>query len=348
MTVLITGATGFIGRHLCAHLTSKHQPVLALMRKPEKLAELRQQVSMLGGKGELVETIAGDLDAPGLGLTTALPDDIRAIVHLGARFAWGMDPAVARKTNVEGSLAATKLAQKLGARMVYISGFMLENSAHLERLGIQLNDLSATHWDQVYRRAGSYEASKLEGALKSREYASTSGMDWVEVQPATLTGSSITGELDTTQPLFQLIDNLNHGRLALIPGSPEHWLPLVSVDTLVRVITAAIIAPNPPERILALDPATPNLKGLLALMADTLGIKPPTHHIPSKLLAWLLKIPGLASKLNTAPESLHFIQPSRFDTALSRAFMEQQDITLPPIQQVVQSNARWYREKVLT
>ncbi|SDW32668.1 SDR family oxidoreductase [Marinobacter mobilis] len=348
MTVLITGATGFIGRHLCAHLTRHHQPVLALMRQPAKLSELRQQVSTLGGQGELVDAIAGDLDAPGLGLTSALPNDITAVVHLGARFAWAMDPAVARKTNVEGSLAATELAHKLGVRMVFISGFMLENRVHLERLGIKLANLSDTDWEQVYQQAGSYEASKLEGALKSREYAVARDMDWVEVQPATLTGSTATGELDTAQPLFQMIDNLNHGRMALIPGSPEHWLPLVSVDTLVSIIAAAISAPTPPERILALDPATPNLKGLLALMAAPLGVKPPAYHIPSKLLAWLLKIPGLATKLNTAPESLHFIQPTRFDTTSSCAFMEGQGITLPPIHQVVQSNARWYREKVLT
>lgn len=348
MTVLITGATGFIGRHLCAHLTAQNQPVLALMRQPGKLDALRDQVDRLGGQSPLIEAIAGDLDAPGLGLTAPLPTDITAIVHLGARFAWAMEPAVARKTNVNGSLATAELAHKLGVRLVYVSGFMLENSDHLKRLGIVQEHLADTDWDQVYRRAGSYEASKLEGALRSREYARAQDMDWVEIQPATLTGSRQSGELDTSQPLFQIIDNLNHGRMSLIPGSPEHWLPLVSVDTLVRVIGAAIADPRPPQRILALDPTTPNLKGLLSLMAVTLGVKAPARHIPSRVLGWLLKIPGLASALNTAPESLHFIQPTRYDTTESQAFMARQGITLPPIHEVVTSNTRWYREKVLT
>ncbi|SFM35656.1 NAD-dependent epimerase/dehydratase family protein [Marinobacter zhejiangensis] len=345
MTILITGATGFIGRHLCAHLTANQVPVVALMRNPEKLTSLRQQVTALDGQGDLISVISGDLDQPGLGLKQPMPQGIRAIVHLGARFAWGMAPETAQRTNVNGSLAVAQLARQLQCRLVYVSGFMLENTDHLARLGINLNALDQTDWNTVYQRAGSYEASKLEGALKTRVYADKHAMDWVEIQPATLTGSVERGELDPAQPLFQLIDNLNHGRLAMVPGTAKDWLPLVSVDTLVRLISAAIEAQNPPPRLLALDPATPNLKGLLALLAKPLDRQAPARHIPKKLLALLLKIPGLATKLNTAPESLHFIQPARFDTGVSMAFMAQHSISMPAIEQVVLRNARWYHQR---
>ncbi|HBC17855.1 MAG TPA: NAD-dependent dehydratase, partial [Alcanivorax sp.] len=47
MTLLITGATGFIGRHVCAQLTHDHD-ILAVLRQPDsQLPALRQQVNAL-------------------------------------------------------------------------------------------------------------------------------------------------------------------------------------------------------------------------------------------------------------------------------------------------------------
>lgn len=342
MTILVTGATGFIGRQLCAQLTADNIPVLALMRHPEKQADLQRTVERLGGNGRLVEASYGDLDLPDLGIKNPLPD-LRAIVHLGARFAWGMSDDEARRTNVKGSLAVAELARKKGCRLIYVSGFMLENTGHLQRIGINAQERSDTDWTQVYRNAGAYEASKLEAALRVRWFASDHQLDWVEVQPATVAGAAVSGELDPAQPLFNLIDNLARGRLALIPGGPDHWLPLVSVDHLASLIKAAIQADRPPERLLALDKETPKLKGLLGIISTTLERRAPTRHIPMWLLASLLRIPGLSAWMNTSPETLNFIQPARFDTSATEAFMNEQAIAPPPISECLRASALYYK-----
>lgn len=343
--ILITGASGFIGRQVCAQLTRARRPVLAMLRQPQQqLPALRAAVDSLGGEGSLLQAVAGDLDQPDLGLSEPLPA-LAAVIHLGARFAWQLPMASARRTNVDGALAVAQLAHQQQARLVFISGFMLENLAHLARLGIHLDDPEQTDWQQVYRHAGGYEASKLEAAIRVRHYARTQSLALVEVQPATVVGDSGNGQLDQQQPLYQLIDNLARGRMAAIPGTPEHWLPLVAVDLLARLIARAATADQVPATLLALDPATPSLKGLLGEAATALGRKPPRRFLPMPILAALLRIPGLPRLMNTWPEALHFIQTTRFDTRASDAFMAQEGLAHPPIGQVIAASTRFYQQQ---
>lgn len=276
----------------------------------------------------------------GLGLPAHTPT-VDTVIHLGATFAWGLDPASARRTNVGGSLAIAELARSSDARLVMISGFMLENQTHLRRLG--LGSGNTPNWDDVYRQVGAYEASKLEAALRVRDFAAAQSVDMVEVQPATLSGHSVTGELDAGQPFWSLVENIARGRLSMIPGSPAHWLPLVSVDALASLIAAASAAGEVPRRLLALDPATPNLAGLVAMIANTLGRKPPTRHIPIGLLQAVLRIPGVAKAMNTAPESLHFLQPQRFDTTATDAFRAAQGLHWPAISESIRASSAFWR-----
>lgn len=343
--ILITGASGFIGRTVCAELSRAQQPVLAMLRDPPRqLPTLRREVDALGGQGSLVQAIGGDLDKPDLGLSEPLPA-LQAIIHLGARFAWQLPMVEARQTNVEGALAVARLAHSQRTRLVFISGFMLENHGHLTRLGINLMHANQTDWQQVYRRAGGYEASKLEAAIRVREYTRDHGVDMIEVQPATVAGDSRSGQLDSQQPLYQLIDNLARGRMAAIPGTREHWLPLVAVDLLAAIIARGATSSVVPPRVLALDRHTPTLQGMLTTVADTLQQRPPRRFLPMAVLAALLRTPGLPRLLNTWPEALHFIQTTRFDTKSSDTFLANQGLAHPPIQAVIAASARYYQQQ---
>jgi dihydroflavonol-4-reductase len=344
MTLLITGATGFIGRHVCAQLSQDNQTLHVVLRQPHaQLPMLREQVNALGGHGDHIHAVKGNLDLPGLGLPDGLaaPD---AIIHLGARFAWKLDRDSAQRTNVAGSLAVAELARRHGSRLVFVSGFMLENHEHLQRLGIRSEDPEQVDWHQVYRRAGGYEASKLEATIRVRALAAKHDLDMIEVLPATVAGHSHTGALDTAQPLYVLLDNLARGRMTMIPGTAAHWLPLVAVDHLAMLIALAATADKVPARLLALDPATPNLKGLLAIAAEALGQRAPRHHLPIPVLAALLSIPGMPRLMNSWPEALHFIQPTRFDTAVTDNFLRQRELERPVSQEVIAASARWYRQ----
>ena len=57
----VTGGSGFIGQHLLALLTRQGHSATLLMRQPQTLPALRAQIEQLGGRGELLTAVAGDL-----------------------------------------------------------------------------------------------------------------------------------------------------------------------------------------------------------------------------------------------------------------------------------------------
>ncbi len=109
----VTGGTGFIGQHLVAHLSAKGHTVRVLMRRPERLTELREQVVKLGGSAARVFAVAGDLERDNLGLSPADREQLRqarVVFHLGAHFAWGLSLEQSRAVNVEGAKRVALLA----------------------------------------------------------------------------------------------------------------------------------------------------------------------------------------------------------------------------------------------
>lgn len=344
MKILVTGATGFIGKHLCLTLSRQGHEVIALMRSPDAVTSLQTFVAARGGQAEQVVALAGNLEQADLGLNSR-PENVDCVVHLAARFAWNLPPNEARLTNVTGSVRVAQLARDLNSRLVFVSGFMLANTAHLERIGVRPSEPERTDWPRIYRKLGGYEASKLEGAFSVRAFASQHRLDTVEIQPATVAGHTETGEIDPGQPLYGLMDNLFHGRMAMMPGSPRHWLPLIPVDTLAELIAAACCAPRPPRTLLALDDTSPNLQGLLAALSQTTGQTAPKRHLPIPLMRALLRLPGLATLLKVAPESLDFIQPQRFDTTVTKRFLAASGIGAPDFASYLAASAHYYLER---
>lgn len=344
-TCLVTGATGFIGRHLLASLTREGHPVLALLRQPTQLPALRAQVDALGGVGEGVSALAGDLGSARLGLNDADRDQAQsaaAVFHLGAHFAWRLPLQQARSVNVEGALRVADLAAAADARLLMVGGFMLRNHVHLQRLGVDLQQPDSSDWPAVYRRSGGYEGSKIEAHFAVLRRMRELGGRLTCVHPATLCGHSVSGHILPAQPLAGLIDNLAHGRLSVIPGSPQHWLPLVCVDFLAELLRLAAFDPALEDaELLALDDRSPNLAGLLAWLAQALQVQGPSRHLPIGLLRTLLRLPGLPALLHTEPEALDFIQTQRFDTQATQAFAARHGLAWPDLRTAVQASARY-------
>ena len=341
----VTGGSGFIGQHLLALLTHKGHPVSVLMRRPHSLPALREQIEQLGGRGDLLTAVGGDLGSPGLGLDAAAREQVRqaaVVFHLGAQFAWGLAAEQARKVNVEGALAVAELAAQQGSRLLMVGGFMLANHGHLQRIGIDLQQPERTDWDKVYQRTGAYEGSKLEAHFRVRARMAELQAPLTVVHPATVCGHSRSGHILPAQPLAGLIGNLAGGLLGAIPGSTAHWLPLVSVDFLAGLIVAAAFDEQQAgQEILALDATTPNLQGMLQQLANTLGVSVPSRHVPIPLLRALLKIPGVPRLLRTDAESLDFIQTTRFDTAVTDALVQRHRLVWPDITQALRMTARY-------
>jgi nucleoside-diphosphate-sugar epimerase len=339
MKVMLTGATGFIGSWTIPALTSAGHDVIALIRRPAQESALSDLVAERGGDPDRLSFVIGDLARPGLGLTESVDPDV--IVHLGASFAWNLDPEVARATNVDGSLDVVRLAARQNAQLVLIGGYMLTNQAHLDELGIDLARPDDIDWPAIAARTGVYEASKIESHARSVALATELGVSWQAIHPATLCGHSITGDLAAGQPLYDLIATVKSGRMAAIPGSRHHWLPLVTVDHLAALITRAIDDPHAQGReLLALDDSSPSLGELINLIAATAGRRRVRAHVPIGVLRFALSEPGLRRAVPTSRESLGFIRTDRFDVTALEAFEKSFGIDRPAIRKAVAASTR--------
>lgn len=110
MTVLITGATGFLGSHLVHRLHGRHH-LVCLARDPQSVAPAAGLPAGPAG----VQTIAGDLRDPGF--TSALPERLDAVVHLAVvPPSSGAPPQEMAQVNTLSTLLLLEHAARCGAR----------------------------------------------------------------------------------------------------------------------------------------------------------------------------------------------------------------------------------------
>jgi NADH dehydrogenase len=174
--ILITGATGYIGRHLVARLVEKGERPRCLVRDPRRAA------GILPADG--VEFVQGDTTNP-TSLETAV-QGIDTIVHAAFITADHKQSSGNQyeATNVQGTANLIKAAKAAGVRrIIEISG-----------LGTKPD------------RPGSY----MQGRFLAEKMLKESGLDWTIIQPSVLFGKDapfIKGlaDLIRTSPVVPLI-----------------------------------------------------------------------------------------------------------------------------------------------
>ena len=113
MKVLLTGATGFLGRTVARRLAARGHALRVLARP----------TSRLEGLPEGVEVAAGDV-TDALSMACAA-EGCDAVVHMAALVKiWVPDPERFEAVNVGGLENALAAARAAGARLVYTSSFM--------------------------------------------------------------------------------------------------------------------------------------------------------------------------------------------------------------------------------
>ncbi len=126
MRVLVTGATGFIGRHVVAHLLEKNHDVVAMGRSVSKLSDMPWSSS--------VRFITHDIHGP-IGEFLSRCGKIDVLVHL----AWQGLPDCRSGFHIEENLPANyRFLESLvasGVNHLLVTGTCLEYGMQLGRLG---------------------------------------------------------------------------------------------------------------------------------------------------------------------------------------------------------------------
>ena len=244
MRVLVTGATGFVGRATCAELIERGHDVIALVRRPG---------SEPGGTTAVIGDIAADDGALRAAFAQAVPD---AVIHLAAEIASQRDQKKIQATNVEGTRRVVEAAG--GAKIVFCSTVVTG-----EANGELLEPGKPLPVETPYGR------SKQEGERIVRE----SGLPHAIVRPSHVYGSGGWYEEEFVKRLKQ------PGRFAVIGRGDNLWDVVRVEDVASALVDAAERAPDGAVYHAA-DDEPIRFYDFIALTAKALGVGPP-RRIPA-------------------------------------------------------------------
>lgn len=274
MTILVTGATGFLGRAVAAHLIARGRSVRAAVRRDP-------------GPGAIV---VGDLSAD-TDWSAALAG-VDTVVHCAARahvLNETSDNPLAqfRAVNTEATVALAQQTAAAGARrFVFISSIGVNGS--------ETHGTPFRHDDPPHPHSP-YAVSKHEAELGLHAVAAETGLEVVVIRPPLITGPDPKGNLATLNRVIAKGLPLPFGLVT------KNRRDLVSRDTLCGLIEAAIDHPAAAgQTFLVSDGAPISTRVLLEQMAAAQGRSITLLPVPPALLTLPLKLLGkgaMASQL---------------------------------------------------
>jgi nucleoside-diphosphate-sugar epimerase len=204
-TVLLTGASGVVGRALLRRLHDFD--VLCLVH--------RSSVSGLN-----VTTVPGDITKPMFGLATQayveLAARVDAVIHCAAVTDFNRTDDSLEATNITGTEHVAAFAAVAKAVLYHVSTAFVHATVDGDR----------------GRTAIGYASSKLA----AEEVVRSSGVPHVILRPSVVIGDSVTGEIAAFQGLHQVAAGIFAGIVPMIPFAPSWPIDFVPVDVVADAI----------------------------------------------------------------------------------------------------------------
>jgi 2-alkyl-3-oxoalkanoate reductase len=319
MTSLVTGATGFVGRHLLARLAEEGEPVRAMYRDEQK----RQQFITHGETA-----ICGDICDPAV-MRDAIAG-ANVIYHCAAAHSTA-SPDEIRRTNlaaVECLLDAAKaVAPK--ARIVLLSS--------LNVLGN--HSFSAATEDAPRKVTHDLHADLKSAAEVVAERAIRDGRDIIILRPGLIYGA---GDLNFSK----LARAIARGKLVYI-GSRDNIVPIVHVDDVVQAMILAARVSRVESRVFNItDGSKTTIGELVTGLAAAVGAQPPTRvlrRILPRIAVSVFELLGREGPITRS--TLRFLGTSRY-VDISRARKELGYEPRVPLKEGLAGCADWLKASV--
>lgn len=261
MKILVTGATGFVGRYLINHL-SKTDEVIACVRKKSNL--LPSSVQQIVGNNFF---------------DIAIPKDTDVIVHL-AGIAHNKNNSVDefKKINVDGTLELARKALEANIkRFIFISSIGVNgNSTH----GKAFTEQDTPNPTNDYTKS-KYEAEKALAKLFENTH-----IDLVIIRPPLIYAHDAPGNFSKLLMLIKLGQFLPF-------GCTHNQRSFIAIENLVSFITTCIYHDTKiNETFLIADDEVISTKQLIQCVSSGMGKSMILLPVPTKLLSTLADVTG--------------------------------------------------------
>ncbi len=346
MDYFVTGATGFIGRHVVELLLSRGGRVYTLVREGslDRLAALRER---WGVGDDRVVGVIGDLRQSLLGVDRSLLDELSGRVshffHLAALYDMTADSRSLDAANVRGTRHAVQLANIIECeRFHHISSI----AAAGRYQGLFHEDM----FDEATGLGDPYFHSKHGGEAVIRRHCR---VPWRIYRPGIVVGHSQTGEMDKIDGPYYFFSLLQRLGAALPPGLPLVGISggqvnIVPVDFVARAIDHIAHADGLDGKTFHLvDPDPLNAGDTINVFARAARAPHLAVQIDTELAE---RLPGVLRRIavdapaRTVGEVLQFefgvparvvmmaLHPTRFDCRQTTAALAGTGIDVPPLE----------------
>lgn len=261
---LVTGASGFIGRHLAAHLVERGQEVVALDLQVGPLSHLRAS--------RRVDLVEGDVADPETQRRALAGVD--TVFHLAAaHLAVALGEREFQRVNVEGVRTLVEAAREAGVRRF----------VHCSSVGVfghvkhpPADEESPCHPDLIY------EKTKLEGEKIVLDAIRRSGFPAVVLRPVWVYGPGC----HRTEKLFRAV---RKGRF-IVAGRGRGLRHCVYIKDMVEALCLAARSEAAVGQVIIVgDAGAVTIRELVDRIAELTGAKPPrSMPLPALYAAGLI------------------------------------------------------------
>ena len=218
MSYFVTGATGFIGRHLVAELLKRDATIYILVRAGSR-GKLEALMRNWGAEAHRIVPVEGDLSAPLLGVPDEMRERLRGGVrhffHLGALYDLGASAADLEHSNVLGTRNALDFAQSIDTGCFHLV-------SSIASAGCYPGTFTEDMFDEAIGLDHPYFRTKHESERIVRRECR---VPWRVYRPAMVVGHSQTGVMDKVDGPYYFFKAIQKVR-DLVP----RWAPLLGFE----------------------------------------------------------------------------------------------------------------------
>jgi thioester reductase-like protein len=245
-TILLTGATGFLGMDALARLIEREEESIVVLVRARDDDAVRERLEALLARlydeppaaAARVRAVRGDLLQAGLGLSgkdrERLIGSVDRIIHCAASISFELPLVQAREINVEGVARVVELAREIAAggslrRLVHVS------TAYVS--GLHAGEFGEEDLDVGQEFRNTYERSKNEAEQLLR---GASDLPLAVARPSIVVGHSASGWTPVFNVLYWPMRAFERGLLEELPAREDSIVDFVPVDYVTDGILALL------------------------------------------------------------------------------------------------------------